>query len=87
MKDDQPLSYFPPILVGTNMGDITIWEIASRERLVIRDFKIWDLGACTAILKVCFTLPFSPFSPVLGRYFVVIVPSIDKPNLISFVPT
>ncbi|XP_060669272.1 topless-related protein 4-like isoform X2 [Ziziphus jujuba] len=39
------------LLVGTNMGDITIWEIASRERLVIRDFKIWDLGACTAILK------------------------------------
>ncbi|KAH7547411.1 hypothetical protein FEM48_Zijuj01G0306800 [Ziziphus jujuba var. spinosa] len=51
LLDDQPLSYFPPILVGTNMGDITIWEIASRERLVIRDFKIWDLGACTAILK------------------------------------
>ncbi|KAK6941684.1 WD40 repeat [Dillenia turbinata] len=39
------------LLVGTNMGDAMVWEIASRERLAIRNFKVWDLGACSMALQ------------------------------------
>ncbi|KAL5988108.1 RNA polymerase II associated Paf1 complex subunit Tpr1 [Asimina triloba] len=39
------------LLVGTNLGDISIWEVGSRERLVLRNFKVWDLGACSMPLQ------------------------------------
>ncbi|XVE89075.1 hypothetical protein DITRI_Ditri19aG0121100 [Diplodiscus trichospermus] len=39
------------LLVGTSIGDITIWEVGSRERLVSRNFKVWDLGACSMTLQ------------------------------------
>ncbi|KAL2463066.1 Topless-related protein 4 [Forsythia ovata] len=39
------------LLVGTNIGDIAVWEVASRERLAFRNFKVWDLGACTMTLQ------------------------------------
>ncbi|XP_059459143.1 topless-related protein 4-like isoform X1 [Corylus avellana] len=39
------------LLVGTNIGDITIWEVAGRERLVYRSFKVWDIGACSMALQ------------------------------------
>ncbi|XWS11792.1 hypothetical protein CRYUN_Cryun37aG0031000 [Craigia yunnanensis] len=39
------------LLVGTNIGDITIWEVGSRERPVSRKFKVWDLGACSMTLQ------------------------------------
>ncbi|XP_022714819.1 topless-related protein 4-like isoform X2 [Durio zibethinus] len=39
------------LLVGTNIGDITIWEVGSRERLVSKKFKVSDLGACSRILQ------------------------------------
>lgn len=35
------------LLVGTNVGDISIWEVGSRERLVHRNFKVWDISACS----------------------------------------
>ncbi|KAJ1396726.1 WD40/YVTN repeat-like-containing domain superfamily [Sesbania bispinosa] len=35
------------LLVGTNVGDIALWEVGSRERLVLRNFKVWDLSACS----------------------------------------
>mgnify|MGYP004720608215 FL=1 len=31
-----------------------VWELASRERLAHRSFKVWDLGACSMALQVCF---------------------------------
>ncbi|CAL9073806.1 unnamed protein product [Musa hybrid cultivar] len=34
------------LLVGTNVGDIGIWEVGSRERMVHRTFKVWDIGTC-----------------------------------------
>ncbi|GFZ11859.1 transducin family protein [Actinidia rufa] len=37
--------------VGTNVGDIALWEVGSRERLVLRIFKVWDLSACTMPLQ------------------------------------
>ncbi|BFG24685.1 hypothetical protein CerSpe_109590 [Prunus speciosa] len=39
------------LLVGTNIGDITIWEVGSRERLVSRNFEIWDFDACSMALQ------------------------------------
>ncbi|KAM7508215.1 hypothetical protein LguiA_018668 [Lonicera macranthoides] len=35
------------LLVGTNSGDIMVWELGSRERLAQRNFKVWDLGVCS----------------------------------------
>ncbi|CAL5419422.1 unnamed protein product [Camellia sinensis] len=32
-------------MVGTNVGDVSIWEVGSRERLAHKPFKVWDLSA------------------------------------------
>ncbi|KAL2612905.1 hypothetical protein R1flu_024597 [Riccia fluitans] len=39
------------LLVGTNVGDIGIWEVGSRERLAQRTFKVWDLPGCSLPLQ------------------------------------
>ncbi|CAK9150139.1 unnamed protein product [Ilex paraguariensis] len=39
------------LLVGTNVGDIGLWEVGSRERLVLKNFKVWELGACSMSLQ------------------------------------
>ncbi|KAK1287265.1 Topless-related protein 1 [Acorus calamus] len=39
------------LLVGTNVGDIGLWEVGSKERLVLKNFKVWDLGACSMPLQ------------------------------------
>ncbi|XP_058206857.1 topless-related protein 4-like isoform X1 [Rhododendron vialii] len=33
------------LLVGTNTGDIMVWDLSNRERLAIRNFKVWELGS------------------------------------------
>jgi len=38
--------------VGTHVGDIALWEVGSRERLVSRNFKVWDLSACSMPFQV-----------------------------------
>ncbi|KAI4295197.1 hypothetical protein MLD38_040576 [Melastoma candidum] len=35
------------LLVGCSNGEITLWELGSRERLVSKPFKIWDMASCT----------------------------------------
>ncbi|GMI82011.1 TOPLESS-related 1 [Hibiscus trionum] len=39
------------LLVGTNVGDIALWEAGSRERLISKNFKVWDLTACSMSLQ------------------------------------
>ncbi|KAG1363245.1 protein TPR3 [Cocos nucifera] len=39
------------LLVGTNVGDIGLWDVGTRERLVLRNFKVWELGACSMSLQ------------------------------------
>ncbi|KAL5568176.1 hypothetical protein UlMin_024751 [Ulmus minor] len=39
------------LLVGTNVGDISLWEVGSRERLVHKPFKVWDIQAATTPLQ------------------------------------
>nr|XP_043627620.1 protein TOPLESS-RELATED PROTEIN 2-like isoform X2 [Erigeron canadensis] len=33
------------LLAGTNVGEISIWEVGSREKLVHKPFKVWDISA------------------------------------------
>ncbi|KAK7379199.1 hypothetical protein VNO80_04654 [Phaseolus coccineus] len=44
------------LLVGSSTGEITLWELGLRNRLVTKPFKIWDISVCslpfqTAIVK------------------------------------
>ncbi|KAL8153389.1 hypothetical protein V2J09_011149 [Rumex salicifolius] len=39
------------LLVGTNIGDITIWEVGSKSKLVARNFKVWDIGSHSMTLQ------------------------------------
>ncbi|KAJ9179749.1 hypothetical protein P3X46_008082 [Hevea brasiliensis] len=39
------------LLVGTNVGDISLWEVGSRERLVHKPFKVWDLSVASMPLQ------------------------------------
>lgn len=34
------------------MGDVMIYELPSHERIAMRNFKVWDLGTCSAVLQV-----------------------------------
>uniref|UniRef100_A0A1D1XQS9 Topless-related protein 2 n=1 Tax=Anthurium amnicola TaxID=1678845 RepID=A0A1D1XQS9_9ARAE len=40
-------SHHTILLVGSGNGEITLWEIGLRERLVSKPFKIWDVAART----------------------------------------
>ncbi|KAL0904778.1 hypothetical protein M5K25_026928 [Dendrobium thyrsiflorum] len=39
------------LLVGTNVGDIGLWDVGLRERLILKSFKVWELGACSMPLQ------------------------------------
>ncbi|PIA42393.1 hypothetical protein AQUCO_02000089v1 [Aquilegia coerulea] len=39
------------LLVGTIVGDVAVWELGSRERLALRNFKVWDIGTCSGPLQ------------------------------------
>lgn len=39
------------LLVGSHLGDISLWEVSSGEKLVSRNFQVWDIGASSMILK------------------------------------
>lgn len=34
------------------MGDVAVWEVGSCARIALRNFKVWDLGACPMALQV-----------------------------------
>ena len=38
--------------VGTNVGEIAIWEVSTCERLALKPFKVWDLSLCSIALQV-----------------------------------
>ncbi|XP_027366105.1 topless-related protein 3-like isoform X5 [Abrus precatorius] len=40
-------SHHTLLLVGSNNGEITLWELSLREKLVSKPFKIWDMSACS----------------------------------------
>ncbi|KAJ4900652.1 Topless-related protein 3 [Raphanus sativus] len=39
------------LLVGSSTGEITLWELAGREKLVSRPFRIWDMANCSPPLQ------------------------------------
>ncbi|XP_071686114.1 topless-related protein 4-like isoform X2 [Rutidosis leptorrhynchoides] len=43
------------LLVGTSTGDIMIWELGSREKLVHKNFKVWDLSVCSMPVQASLT--------------------------------
>lgn len=47
------------LLVGTNMGDVMVWELVSRERIAFRNFKVWELSACSMPLQASLTNDYS----------------------------
>ncbi|KAJ9551023.1 hypothetical protein OSB04_015068 [Centaurea solstitialis] len=43
------------LLVGSNNGDIMIWELGSKEKLAHKNFKVWDLSVCSMPLQASLT--------------------------------
>ena len=39
-------------LVGSSIGEITLWAVASRERLLSKPFKVWDMLSCSIQFQV-----------------------------------
>ncbi|XP_039027675.1 topless-related protein 4-like isoform X2 [Hibiscus syriacus] len=48
--DFHPVQQFL-LLVGTNIGDIMVWEVGSGERIAHKTFKVWDLSSCSMPLQ------------------------------------
>ncbi|GAB4855618.1 Topless- protein 3 [Ancistrocladus abbreviatus] len=44
-------SHHTLLLVGSANGEITLWEVGLREKLVSKTFRIWDMAQCTLQLK------------------------------------
>jgi len=38
--------------VGTDVGDIAIWEVGSSEKLTHKSLKDWDASNCTTAVQV-----------------------------------
>ncbi|KAK1378485.1 hypothetical protein POM88_025229 [Heracleum sosnowskyi] len=47
------------LLLETNMGDIAVWEVGSRDKLAFKNFKVWDLGACSVTLQASLASEYS----------------------------
>lgn len=62
----KPVFYFP---VGSNSGEITLWEVGIREKLVTKPFKIWELQSCSLPFQVKFLGFAYMFSLYLCIYF------------------
>ncbi|XP_044464704.1 topless-related protein 1-like isoform X1 [Mangifera indica] len=43
------------LLVGTHAGDISLWEVSSAEKVVSRNFQVWNIGASSMSLKAALT--------------------------------
>ncbi|XP_031485381.1 protein TPR1-like isoform X1 [Nymphaea colorata] len=47
------------LLVGSSNGEITLWEVGSRERLLSKPFKIRDMAACSLPFQATMAKDFS----------------------------
>lgn len=39
------------LLVGTNVGDIAIWDVASKDRVAYKNFRVWDVSNCSVPMQ------------------------------------
>lgn len=44
--------------VGTSTGDIGLWDLSFKEKLVSINFKVWDIGACSTKFQVYLLLDY-----------------------------
>ncbi|CAL5340489.1 unnamed protein product [Camellia sinensis] len=44
-------SHHTLLLVGFATGEITLWEVGMRYKLVSKPFKIWDMANCYMLLQ------------------------------------
>ncbi|XP_028798247.1 topless-related protein 1 [Neltuma alba] len=58
LNDDSPptsMDFHPTwhtvLLVGTQIGNLGIWDVASGEKLLFINFEVWDIGACSPYFK------------------------------------
>ncbi|KAL2941130.1 Topless-related protein 3 [Bienertia sinuspersici] len=42
------------LLVGSSTAEITLWEVGSREKLVYKPFKTWDMASCSLQFQATF---------------------------------
>ncbi|XP_021772817.1 topless-related protein 3-like [Chenopodium quinoa] len=65
------------LLVGSSSAEITLWEVASREKLVSKSFKVWDMSSCSLQFQAAFVkdvisvsrVAWSPDGNYLGAAF------------------
>mgnify|MGYP000155538522 CR=1 FL=1 len=38
--------------MGTNVGEIAIWDVGTKERLAHKVFKVWEIGSCSLPMQV-----------------------------------
>ncbi|OAY31471.1 topless-related protein 4 isoform X2 [Manihot esculenta] len=43
------------LLVGTNMGDVMVWDLGGKERIASRNFKVWEPSALSVGLQASLT--------------------------------
>ncbi|XP_024023610.1 topless-related protein 1 [Morus notabilis] len=39
------------LLVGTSVGDVGLWDVAHGKKLLSRNFRVWDIAACSNAFK------------------------------------
>nr|KAJ0225987.1 hypothetical protein LSAT_V11C100005520 [Lactuca sativa] len=37
---------------GTNYGEISVWDVGTRERIVYKPFKVWDLSSSSMSFRI-----------------------------------
>lgn len=42
------------LAAGTNYGEISVWDVGTRERIVYKPFKVWDLSSSSMSFRVMF---------------------------------
>ncbi|KAL9224439.1 hypothetical protein vseg_000469 [Gypsophila vaccaria] len=47
------------LLVGTNTGDVIVWDLVSRERIAFRNFKVWEISTCSMPVQGSFSSDYS----------------------------
>ncbi|KAI6692380.1 hypothetical protein NL676_020090 [Syzygium grande] len=55
-------SHLTVLLVGCSSGEISLWELGSREKMVSKPFKVWDVASCSL-----------PFQAAAGKDSVISV--------------
>ncbi|KAL2341729.1 hypothetical protein Fmac_009669 [Flemingia macrophylla] len=47
-------SFHSVLAVGCANGEISLWEVGQREKLISKPFKIWDTSACSVLFQAAF---------------------------------